>query len=358
MRFYIFFIITFIDKSERKIYNIYSLAHNSSRGDCCMNKLICKLERKFGKYAINNLALYIIGAYVIGYIFQFIGASEAINLNPYRILHGEIWRVITWIFIPPRAAGGGLDFIFVIIMLFFYYSLAQTLEQSWGAFRFNLYIFSGIIMTIIGAFVFYGISELTVMKPIVESLEGIDSESVSRIISQASSDKASSVYQYKNLYYQLSASYFSTYYINLSIFLAFAACFPNMQVMLYFVIPIKIKWLAYLDVAVLAFEIYSYITAGLWVGVVAIIASLLNFVVFFFATRNMQKVSPKEIRRKKTYKKQVESVQKMRIHRCTVCGRTSADDNTLEFRFCSKCDGNHEYCQNHLFTHEHIKYQQ
>lgn len=321
-----------------------------------MSKLIYKLERKFGKYAIKNLALYIIGAYVIGYIFQFIGVAEAINLNPYRIMHGEVWRIITWIFIPPRSASGGLDFIFIIIMLVFYYSLAQSLERTWGAFRFNLYIFSGIIMTVIGAFVFYAITELTVMKPIVDSLKGVSEKQISLLLSNSTDGNVSTINQLKNYYYSIRAPYFSTYYINLSIFLAFAACFPNMQVMLYFIIPIKIKWLAYLDIAVLAFEIYTYAASGLWVGVVAIVASLLNFIVFFFATRNMQRISPGEIRRKRTYRKNVDSAKQNRIHVCTICGRTSEDDDSLEFRFCSKCDGNHEYCQDHLFTHEHIKY--
>jgi len=322
-----------------------------------MGKFIYKLERKFGKYAIHNLALYIIGAYVIGYIFQFIGVAEAVNLNPYRIVHGEIWRIITWIFIPPRTASGGLDFLFVIIMLVFYYSLAQNLEQAWGAFRFNLYIFSGIIMTIIGAFVFYGIMELTTMKTIASELNNFTDSQTADALSAIYGSDVTSLNLLKSQYYGVCARYFSTYYINLSIFLAFAACFPNMQVMLYFVIPIKIKWLAYLDVALLAFDIYQYAAAGIWVGVVAIVASLLNFVVFFFSTRNMSRISPREIHRKKVYKKQVDSARQMRIHRCSICGRTNLDDDTLEFRFCSKCDGNHEYCQNHLFTHEHIKYQ-
>lgn len=322
-----------------------------------MSRFLNKLERKFGKYAINNLAMYIILAYVIGYIFQFIGAADAINLNPYRIFHGEVWRIFTWIFIPPRTASGGLDFIFVIIMLIFYYSLAQNLENVWGTFRFNLYIFSGIIMTIIGAILFYFVTEMTFMKDLSETLSGLTQTETAQYLSLASKNSdITTLSIYKDVYYsRMCASFFSTYYINLSIFLAFAACFPNMQVLLYFIIPIKVKWLAYLDVLLIVWDIVQYAQLHVWGGIVAIVASLLNFVIFFLATRNMQRISPREIHRKKVYKKQVNMAQRARIHKCAICGLTSEDDDTLEFRYCSKCVGNYEYCQKHLFTHEHIK---
>lgn len=319
-----------------------------------MNKFINKLERKFGKYAIHNLAMYIIGAYVIGYIFSFInsGFMDALTLNPYRIFHGEIWRLVTWVLVPPSNFG-----LFTIIMLFFYYSLARNLEYSWGAFRFNLYIFSGIIMTIIGAILYYFVTELTIMKDLADSLEHMDEAQISSAFeSLYSSSNISNLATLKDAYYKGMFSFFSTYYINLSIFLAFAACYPDMQVLLYFIIPIKIKWMAYLDVAILLFEVIRFVRAGIWAGVVAIVVSLLNFVIFFMGTRNMNRVSPKEIRRKRAYSKQVQSAARITKHKCSICGKTNEDDETLEFRFCSKCDGNYEYCQNHLFTHEHIKF--
>ena len=127
---------------------------------------------------------------------------------------------------------------------------------------------------------------------------------------------------------------FSTYYINMTIFLAFAMCYPDMRIMLYFIIPIKMKWMAGIYAALI---IYEMIISS-WGGRVAIIASVLNFLIFFFTTRNYRSVSPKEIHRKRT-----------------ICGRTELDDPNLEFRFCSKCNGNYEYCQDHLFTHEHVK---
>ena len=279
-----------------------------------------KLERKFGKYAISNLSMWMIATYVVGYMISFLmpAVLPYIQLNPYKIFHGEVWRIVTWIFTPP-----GSFSIFTIIMLFFYYSIGNSLERTWGTFRYNVYIFSGILFTIVGALLLYIICALTGWAGVAQ----YGTELFGEIISTS----------------------FSTYYINLSIFLAFAACYPDMQVMLYFIIPIKIKWLAYLDIA---FLLYSFIISGASVRV-AIVASLLNFILFFFNSRNMKAMSPGEIKRKRVYREQVAKSTRVTKHKCAICGRTDQDSPNLEFRFCSKCEGNYEYCSDHLFTHEH-----
>ena len=105
------------------------------------------------------------------------------------------------------------------------------------------------------------------------------------------------------------------------------------------------------------FIVYSFVKSS-WVGKVAIIASLLNFIVFFLMTRDYRRVSPKEIRRKQDFKRQMNTAKpgngRQPMHKCAVCGRTELDGDDLEFRYCSKCDGNYEYCQDHLFTHQHV----
>ena len=109
-----------------------------------------KMERKFGRYAIHNLSAYIIALNVAGYLLYFFAPASIfsyLTLEPYYILHGQIWRLVTWILIPPESPG-----IFTIIMLFFYYSLGNSLEQTWGAFRYNVYIFMGMMSTVLGAF--------------------------------------------------------------------------------------------------------------------------------------------------------------------------------------------------------------
>lgn len=287
-----------------------------------MEKLLNKLERKIGRYAIRNLSLFLIIAYAIGYVFTLISMTGVVSLldlvvlDPYKIMHGQVWRIFSWVLVPPS----NLDF-FTIIMLYFYYSIGTTLERTWGAFRYNVYIFSGIIFSVIGAFLLYAY---------YVGYGGMDSASVGSVISMA----------------------FNTYYINLSIFLAFAAVYPDTQVLLFFIVPVKMKWMGILDVVLLA---YSFIVGSLSVRV-SIVMSLLNFIVFFFGTRNYQRVSPKEIKRRRDFARDVRNVSRsVTKHKCAICGRTERDGADLEFRFCSKCNGNYEYCKDHLFTHEHIK---
>ena len=278
-----------------------------------------KMERKFGRYAIHNLTKYMIGCYIIGYILLYGGSlfhisfTQYLSLSPYHIVHGQIWRLVSWLLIPPPSS----NLIFVLIMLMFYYSLGEALERTWGAFRYNVYILGGVLFTVIGAFILYFIAG---GSPIT------------------------------SLYY---SGAFSTYYINLSIFLAFAVSYPDMQVLFMMIIPMKMKWLAVLDVAYLLYDMVN----GSWGIRTVIIASLLNFIIYFLATRNYQRISPKEIHRKQQFQKAVhpKMAPGTTKHKCAVCGRTEEDGDNLEFRFCSKCNGNYEYCQDHLFTHKHIQ---
>ncbi len=265
-----------------------------------------KMERKYGRYAIRNLPAIMIMVYAAGYLISALapGIISLLYLNPALILRGQVWRIITWVLVPPESLS-----IFTIIMLYFYFSLGRTLEYTWGAFKFNVYILSGIVFTVIGAFLLYFIGGYI--------------------------------------------GWFSTYYINMSIFLAFALTYPDMEVMLYFLIPIKMKWMG----LIYGFFIVLSVIEGSWADRVSILMSLLNFLIFFVMSRNLQRYRPKEVRRRNEFKRNVKKVQPKNatIHKCAVCGRTEKDGDHLEFRYCSKCDGNYEYCQDHLFTHQHIK---
>ncbi len=300
-----------------------------------------KLEKKIGKYSIRNLTKYIILTYVIGYVLMMIeygtGAPirEAIGLNPDAILHGQIWRIVSWVLIPPSSFD-----VFTIIMLICYYQLGTLLERVWGDFLYNVYIFGGLIMTLIGSFVLYFIFAVP-GNAFVSATNGY-------VIGQL----------------------FSTYYVSLSIFLGFAMTFPEQQMLLFFIIPIKIKWLALVDVAYLAYEIInSVITMGFinaLLVIVPIICSLAATIVFFVMTRKYQfgqaRRNFQDRKRQREFQKAMSRGQAQRNniygnngahHKCCICGRTELDDPNLEFRFCSKCNGNYEYCQDHLFTHVH-----
>ncbi len=280
---------------------------------------INKLERKFSKYAISNLTMYLIFGYVIGYVLSRVSPQilSFLTLDPYQILHGQIWRLVTWVLMPPSTQG----VLFYAIMLLFYYQLGMNLERTWGVFCYNVYIFGGILYTILGAVVTWII--MTV------------------IYGNAAFTGA------------IVGTQISTYYICMSIFLAFAVCYPNMQILLYFIIPIKMKWMAYVYAALMLVDLVQ----SSWPRRIVMVMSLLNFVIFFLSTRDLYRFSPKEVHRRQVYRQAVRRPQSAGItkHKCAICGRTEQDDPTLEFRFCSKCAGNYEYCQEHLFTHQHIQ---
>ena len=289
-------------------------------------KWLNKLERKYGKYAIPNLMFYVVVLYVVGFIFDLIAPDfyyNYLSLDISAVLRGQIWRLVTFIIQPPAT-----NLLFVIFTLYLYYMIGRQLEFVWGSFRFNLYYFMGILLHIIAELLAYFVFPIALPM--------------------------------------------GTYYLNMSLFFAYAAIYPNQQFYLMGLIPIKVKWLAWIDAAYFGYTILQAFLPsyggmpgiyGLFFKANALEAfvSILNFLVFFMMTRNMKRFSPKEIKRKQTYHKEVQQGRQQAQyangakHRCHVCGRTELDDETLEFRYCSKCNGNYEYCQEHLFTHEHVK---
>ena len=293
--------------------------------------MLDKLEKKLGKYAINNLIIYILCGYGIGYLLLFgetytrVPYLSFFTLEPYYILHGQIWRLITWVLVPPS----GLS-LWTIIMFMLYYQLGSVLERTWGAFKFNVYIFGGILLTVIGAFIAYF------------------------VYSQSLGVAGILIDDYTKAY--------STQYINMSIFLAFSACFPDMQVLLYFIIPIKMKWMSIFYLVIVGYNVFQAFKVGNFIVVTLIIASLLNFFIFWLMTRKYNRYNPKEIHRRAEFKRQATPPRStyrdgtpIAKHKCAVCGRTEITNPELEFRFCSKCNGNYEYCSDHLFTHKHVE---
>ena len=284
-------------------------------------KFIDKLERKFGRFGIPNLTIYMIVCYVIGYALMIVnpGILNWLSLEPAYILRGQVWRLVTWVLYPPSTSG---VLWFAIAVLFFYYPIGTSLERTIGTFKYTLYILSGVIFTILGAFILYFLLGGNV----------------------------------------LVGNVFSTYYISLSIFLGFAMCYPDMQVLLMFIIPVKMKWMAIFYVVIVVYEMIQYIMAGAWYLVIPIVASLLNFIIFYFGTKDFSRYNPKEVHRRNEFRRAMEPQGRMKSgsgsvtkHKCAICGRTELDDPNLEFRFCSRCNGNYEYCQDHLFTHTHVK---
>lgn len=293
--------------------------------------LIGKLERKLGRYAIRNLMKYILVLYVIGILlgtFNPMIYYEFLSLDISMILKGQIWRLFTFL-IPVSDVN---NILWVALSMYFYYSIGNALENIWGSFRFNLYLISGVIFYLIGCFIIYFVS---------------GPESIYLIM----------IYGFQAFDMILG-----------TLFFAFAAVYSESQFLIYFIIPVKAKYLAWLRGALYLVEIFNNIKSKNYGYVLLLILIMTNFIIFFFMNKNHRKFSPSQMRRKVQYKRQMNAggygtgkfngKSNITRHKCAVCGRTEADNEDLEFRFCSRCDGNHEYCMEHLFTHEHVKQKQ
>lgn len=267
-----------------------------------------KLERKFGKFAIRNLMLYFSILYALGFFLNITNPSfyiEYLALDISAILNGEVWRIITWLIYPTSSSP-----IWGLLMIYMYYSLGTTLERVWGTFKFNVFMFMGTFFHIVAAFVLYFVFK-------VDSREW----------------------------------YITPDNLNMSIFLMFALTFPEMQFYMFFAIPIKAKVLAIIYIVLGALQ---FINGGP-AEKVTLFLSAFNFIIFYLSSRNWTRISPSEIKRKRDFSKNVKVRPNSSIHKCAVCGRTEKDSPDLEFRYCSKCNGDYEYCSEHLFTHKHVE---
>lgn len=266
-----------------------------------------KLERKIGKFYIPNLMLKVIALNVLiyGITFFIIGDNSYILklvMSPNEVMKGEVWRIVTFVFIPPLSG----NLLIVILSLYFNYIAGVTLENEWGEFKFNIYFFFGMVSTIIVSF--------------------------------------------------LTSQQATGTFVMLSIFLAFTKLAPDFTVLLFFILPVKMKWLGYLAWAQIIVTVGSFLFNGNITGAIISLVPILNYIIFFGKSnyRESKMRASSSIRMKK-YKKSIQSVKKEYRHKCTVCGITDQDDPNMLFRYCSKCNGEYAYCENHIRNHDHIK---
>ncbi|WP_026835573.1 hypothetical protein [Eubacterium xylanophilum] len=296
------------------------------------------LERKLGKFAIKNLMLYMCIINVVGSILGIINPTlyySFLSLDVYQILHGQVWRLVTFVLYPSlNLSDGGfiINLLFYAIMLYIYFWIGRVLENMWGTFKFNAFYFFGIILIILFTFGYYFV------------LISANGANMGQFIGLS-----------------LSAQ-ITLEEINLAMFLIFAFLFPDTQFMLYFLIPVKAKWLGYLYLGFNVYNIVTFFMSGQFqyiMNMFLIVAALIDFVVFYFLTRPTkrytQKVKVKTKKRQSDRSKNSGGSGQGPRHKCAICGRTELDAPNLEFRYCSKCRGNYEYCSEHLFTHEHVK---
>jgi len=262
-------------------------------------KWLDRLERKLGRFAVKNLMLYIVGitgvVYALSYFDNRGFVIGKLMLIPQLVLRGEVWRLVTYIFIPP-----GATIIWILFILYFYYMVGSALEHEWGSFRFNIFYLTGMIGTTIAAFMTgYGATSL---------------------------------------------------YLNLSLFLAFARIYPDYELLLFMVIPVKVKYLAMLN---WAYIIFTVLAGDMSTRLVAVV-SILNYFLFFGKDILSKTKSNRQVYNNRR-RFQSEMPRNFTIHRCTICGKTEKSDPDMDFRYCPECEGDYEYCMDHVRNHEHVK---
>jgi hypothetical protein len=246
------------------------------------------IPRLIPAIALLNLFVYILFQLSPGYV-------QYLTLEPELVLRGQVWRLVSYIFIPEvfldNRGASIMGSIFFLFYVWFMIWVGNSLEQAWGAFRLTLYYVLGMVGVTIAAF-----------------LLGSDG---------------------------------GPFFINISLFFAFATLFPNVQIYVLLFIPLKIKWLALISLALILLQFMQ----GSLVVKIAIVISLLNYVLFFapIAVSNARHSRDVQKRRLKFAAGSVPSDEP--LHRCVVCKRSERDDPELEFRVAR--DGE-EYCVEHL----------
>lgn len=262
-------------------------------------KLLDTLERKFRPFAVPNLTLILLAAQVIG--FMLVMTKPALVNDMVLIMDsvyaGEFWRLGMFLFIPPTTKP-----IFLFFALYFFHLTGTALEANWGHVRYNHYVLIAYLATLGAA----------ALMPGEEASSG---------------------------------------YIGLSVYLAFAYLYPNFEILLFFILPVKIKYLAMLA----WIGIFLAFATGDWLTKALAVSSVANFLLFFGKDIMFRVYSGK--RRMEWQAKQLRQRDKP-FHLCVVCGATEKSHPKMDFRYCSKCEGSYEYCAEHLKTHEHVKHAQ
>ena len=274
----------------------------------------CHNHRRFG---IPGLMRYIVFISAAVFLLSLMDSQGTLRLfmffSPNHILSGEIWRLVTWVFFPVNT-----NPLFTAITLYFYYFIGTTLEREWGTPKFNIYYIFGVIINIIYGFIAFFVF---------------------------------------NTFFLLSIMY-----LNLSLFFAFAVLFPEHTVRLFLVIPIKIKWLALVNAAFFIWSVISELMFGNFGMAFLPLIAILNFILIC-GEDMLSRLRPLRAQGKtqfSNFKKQATKAKrdvdsKPYRHKCEVCGRTDIEYPDLEFRYCSRCEGFHCFCIDHINNHVHFQ---
>lgn len=246
-----------------------------------------RLERAFGRYAIPNISLYLVIGQVFFWSVSFLGffELERIALLPWAVMQGEVWRVFSFLLLPPNAHP-----VFIAFAWYMFFLMGSALEGHWGVFRYNLFLLLGWIMTLGVAFLF-------------------------------------------------PTTYATNVFLAGSVFLAFAFLNPDFEILIFFILPVKIKWLALIAWIGYGLEFLR----GPWPIRLAVLAAIGNFLIFFSGAI-LQRGRAGRRRMAHQAKQAAARENDEPRHTCVVCGKTDRTHPQEDFRYSDddKC-----YCSGH-----------
>jgi membrane associated rhomboid family serine protease len=260
-----------------------------------MERLLARLERRLGRYAIPNLILYVIGGMAIVFVLSLQRPEivDRIDLDMFAVERGQWWRLVTFLFVPPRGT------TWLLINLYFMWWIGSSLEQHWGSFKFNVYYFTGVVGAIVAA---------------------------------------------------VLTRYGTNLWLNdASLLLAFATLFPDVEILLFFILPIRVKWLGLVTAAPMVY----FLAVGGWGMRASILASLAGYLLFFTGHWWDVLRSKRVVARQRIRRAQFESGPLAFGSRvCAICSAREADGADIRVCSCDKCGGKpRTLCLEHARNH-------
>ncbi len=285
-----------------------------------LNQKIDRFCWSHPRFGIPRLMLFVVGGNVVVWLIAMMDRTgtflSLLCFDPAGFCHGQVWRLVTFVFVPNSGSLLGLA-----ISLYFYYFIGSSLENAWGVGKFTIYYAAGMVLTCLYSLICYC---LGVRVPVM-----------------------------------------SGYYLNMSLFFAFATLWPDQMVLLFFFIPVKMKWLAWIDAAMFALGMLGDLAAGQVASAFIPLAAVANYLLFcggwLFDYLRPSRVQGRARQKARTiqFKQAAQKAQAQQkaqgySRKCAVCGRTDRDYPDLEFRYCSRCAGYHCFCIDHINNHIHF----
>ncbi|MFA9479209.1 hypothetical protein ACERK3_13035 [Phycisphaerales bacterium AB-hyl4] len=262
--------------------------------------MLDRLERKFGRFAIPNLTLILIAFQALFYLAAVATTGQAfldsMALVWERVFAGEVWLLLTFAFMPRFAHP-----LWFLISIYIFWLMGSALDREWGHFRYNIYLLTAFVLSALAGLL----------------------------------DPSAPV---------------NNYYVFISVLLAFAWLYPEFQFLLFFIIPVKVKWIGIVVAVLTAGWFLQALGMRQWQEAAVLAAGIANFFLFFGGEMITR---ARNAHRRRVYETERAELAEQPFHKCVVCGKTDKSDPDAEFRYCPQCSDAACYCMDHIFEHEH-----